>query len=187
MLSVASLQAPALAGVEGHAALMGFPGGTPLSPGANLGLEAELGPAAQPWSLGAAGWIELYHSPALGWEHGAMALSAWGRLRLFSWEDQTVSVLAGGNYQPPYGYGCIDTCASPTPYGLLLGVSWIYQAERLWLRVSPHYVAPVGGTRSESGLGLSTIAWAEFGIRLTPQLDLAVRLSNVPVEVIWNF
>lgn len=163
--------------VEGHVAVFG----TPLKPIAEwvLGADAELGPRDGPWRVGAAAWQDVSPDAARRtWWGQEQALTLYGRAVYRLAPEHELSLLAGPNYR--------TSPASGDPYGAVVGASWRWQAERFWVRLTPHHVLSAS-PQAGAPWTASALPWAELGFRLSRHLGVGLRFGVGQAQVTWQY
>jgi len=136
------------------------------------GIEVELGGDGP--RAGAQAWVPVYGS---GWAQTAWAGYGW---RIGPAEQ--LGVVAGATHYVQ-AVGCFDVCAPTPEYGSFIGLSYLLREDRLWLRLTPHYYLPLGGSSAYPTLGLSGVPWAEVGFALTPRCDVSFRLGETLIKI----
>ncbi|HEY9898764.1 MAG TPA: hypothetical protein V6D00_06245 [Pantanalinema sp.] len=168
LLSNGSAGAQPLSGKIGVATLFPF----------NISLEGEVTLPETPYSFAMTG----AYFPGAFMNPGQIYYSLYGRYSLKTSEHFSWGPIIGARQD--WGRNSFREGFSANPAGGIVGVSLQFDAGRLWARVTPNTTLQIAGNG-----GLSTaqdwlgVPWIETGLRLSPNLELSLRASALPLRV----
>lgn len=151
----------------------------------NYGIQAELGVKELPLKVG--GIYFPLQDPGF-----QQPFSFWGEYIHPITEHSSLGILAGAaSYNPlipkPMHTAQVGPTESTQPsLSPLVGLSYMLQGDVFWFRLTPNYVFypndPAMFSFFQSGVPLMDV-----GAKLTPHLNLSLRLSYLPLMLNWEF
>lgn len=149
------------------------------------GVEGEVGVKGTPFRIG--GTVLAFADNA-STQNNQQAISCWGQYTHHLSKNISLGMLIGANSFPFYLFARVPVGASnqipdSQRLGLLAGVSCTLHNDQYWLRIHPNSVFFSNG----SGLLSSGIPLLEVGTKVTPSLDLSLRLALMPITLSWEF
>ncbi|MNX92959.1 hypothetical protein D3C86_1251260 [compost metagenome] len=189
MLRIATLSGLALLATPANAAPWHIEAGISYLPPAGnwtaLTFDAEAGPKNSPFGFIAAYQAGSPGSIPLPQITRPLAATIVGKYQLPVFSEDSLTAFAGVNYYPESwftsdsAFRSYDLFFSP-----IVGATYTLRSDRIWVKISPQYVfSRINPPYENTGIFKSAIPLAEFGVALSPTIDLSARLSFTPIRV----